>query len=237
MKQENIIDIPEILIKSAACCCGESDVLQYNDCGIVLKGKKRIFRKVMRAIRKKELYENTEMSVKRRLSVVLVGALLMAVMLLYTLPVLSLLNVDTGVFAKLDIITALSGADLSQNAQSRFQEFPEPNFPEGTQRRETLKYSAAFSAMYIVDGKNLHYICSAGTGNEAQPLNYGNFGIHLLVHGYTGTASVKVADADTDRYCAVRWEDENFTYTLSGSFEVEELVKYADSIYDSKIMR
>lgn len=228
MHSKNVSDIPEILVKTAACCFGGNDLTLYNDCGEALRGKKKILRRILRAV-KKEQYKGTR-SVKRLLCALLLLLLLFAVLLLYTLPVLSLLGINTGALSKLDIISSLSGTDTFVSTLSTPVPLPEPKLPAGTERLENARHTAAYSVMYRIGAKSLYYTRTAVKDGQYRPT--GDYHFSVLVSGKKGTAAVFEGNNDSDRYCTVFWADGGFSYSLSGAFPIEELVKYAQSIYE-----
>lgn len=228
MYSKNVSDIPEILVKTAACCFGENDLARYNDCCDVLCGKKRILRRILRAV-KKQQYKGTR-GVKRVLYAILMLLLLFAVLLLYSLPVLSLFGINTGSLSKLDIISSLSGTDTFLNTESVSAQPPEPKLPADIQRLENARHTATYSVMYLVGEKPLYYTRVAAKDGQ-EPL-VGDYHFSILVSGKKGTATVFKTKEVSRSHCAVCWKDGGFIYSLSGAFPIEELVKYAESIYE-----
>lgn len=228
MHSKNVSDIPEVLLKTAACCFGENDLVRYCDCGEVLRGKKKILRRILRAV-KKQRYKGTR-GIKRVLCALLLLLLLFAVLLLYTLPVLSLLGINTGDLSKLDIISSLSGTDAFLNTESTKAYLPEPKLAEATQRLENTIHTAAHSVTYLIGEKPLYYTRTTAKGGQTSPC--GDYHFSILISGYKGTAVASKGNKHSERYCTVCWEDGGFVYSLSGAFPIEELVKYAESIYE-----
>ncbi len=233
MQYEKKQDIYDILIKAATFSFGKGDISQYLEDCEKLKKPKKLLRRIKRAIRRSELYKNGKMSIKQRLLTLMLFILLFATVILYALPVFLLLGADLGVLKSYDFAALLTGRQGEDMLLYTAMDFREPTaFPENTVKKELVRYSAAYSVVYVIDGGLVHYTQTVKGKEESTTAAVGDMTVHILVCGNLG--AVRVSDTDDGRLYEVHWSDGEYSYTLTGHTSIEELVKTAESVYDKQ---
>ena len=175
-----------------------------------MKGNKRLHRKAFCAV--------------------ILFILLLAVIFFYGLAILSLSGKTPVKLERFNIIMRLSG--VSTEPVDYMQYYREPGFlPADTVKTDETCYSGMFRVQYNTDGKILDFLqVPKSRSGSTLPLE-SDFKIQLFIKDFSASAYF-IKDGGKS-ICVLRWEDILFTYSLSGNFEIELLVKIAESLYDN----
>ncbi len=222
----------DALLHASAADAGRAEIEEYLRCSGDAPGK-RCFKRILKRIRRSELYKDGKFTVKARtLAVVLLSLLALA---FAVLGFCSARLLDS-IFTAKDIgqYFAVTNNDGTAPVLPYIEKFLEPQISDGYQKSILIRSSRLYNVEFRGKDDSIYYTQTPkGNGDETANDSTDTNGLYALVNGNKAKITVTNTDSGSKSF-EICWSDDTCTYRIFGARSMEYAVSLAQSVYDNK---